>query len=703
MPIIDLKGRPRSVRTHAEEVALLSEDIGRLSMEEQRTLLEMYEQLQAGDSEDYDAVARIEYETAPVDVKTYLTDPYFLGETGSSLWPRLVDDMIEMFEGQYNEVALGGSFGWGKTFWATTAMSYVLYQMSCLREPQKAYGIDKGSHIYLAMLSVTEKTARRVVINEFIGKVVHSRYFKEKFPPQAAPSLLEIRFPKQIQVIAGSTGSSAIIGLNAFAGFIDETSFMGETKEVDRSGKIISIDRGEKIYQSILRRMKSRFMDVGRLPGVMILASSKERPIAFVETRIQQAREQADPTFFVREYATWDVKPAEDFTGETFKVAAGSDQTRSRILSGDPEEEAKLRDVGLQIVEVPIEYKLDFERDLEGSLRDIAGVATMSVSPYMQRTEKIIDAQDDMLPNPCAAMEGGDPIEEWVAGTPLHIHWGMIAKAQERRIPGGYSETFWRPLRRPEAPRYVHVDASLTGDATGLVIAHIAGWVEVIRRDATGNEYTELAPMIETDLILRIVPPPGDEILLSDVRSIVYQFIDHGFNIRFGSMDQYQSADMLQQFRKRGIEAELVSVDRTTEPYDVLKTCTYEDRLRMHAHAHCAREMGQLQRVPRKGNTKGFKIDHPKVGSDGRPGSKDISDALAAVVFNLTQRTPGQPVPPMLGVSDGPVVEQVDHSWVTDGKTVIVTQESGRRDQSGSIVGTRPADPNAAPMPFIKG
>ena len=58
-----------------------------------------------------------------------------------------------------------------------------------------------------------------------------------------------------------------------------------------------------------------------------------------------------------------------------------------------------------------------------------------------------------------------------------------------------------------------HLPGAGFRDATGLVIAHIAGWTEVVRRDATGNEYTELAPMIETDLILRIIPPPGDEIL----------------------------------------------------------------------------------------------------------------------------------------------------------------------------------------------
>lgn len=704
MPIVDRNGRPRSVRTTDESDKLLRDDIERLPQAEQVALLEMLDQLQSGEVEDFDAVAQVEYEHAPVDVRTFLTNPYFLGETGSSLWPKLVDDMVDLFEGGYHEAVLGGSIGWGKSFFATTALAYVLYQMSCLRSPQKAYGIDAGSHIYVAMLSVTEKVARRVVVNELIGKIAHSRYFKEKFPPTSAPSLLEIRFPKQIQAVAGSTGSSAIIGLNAFAGFIDETSFMGGDRQVDRQGRFVVVDKGEAIYKSIVRRMKSRFQKVGRLPGLMILASSKERPVAFVEKRIQQAREQKDVDFYVREYATWDVKPKEDFTGKTFKVVAGNERVQSRLLVGEraDEDEARFRDMGLQIVEVPMEYRPDFERDLDGSLRDIAGIATLSVSPFVQRTEKIYDAFQEARALPLGGEGEEDQANgEWTPNVPLIIQWGKIAVQHERRIQGGYTEEFWVPKRRPDAPRMAHIDLALTKDSAGVAIAHIAGWTEVERRDAQLNEYNELAPIIETDLLLRIIPPPGDEIDLGAVRAIIYQFVDHGFNIRFVSCDQYQSADTLQQMRKRGIEADVVSVDKTPEPYETCKATIYEDRMRGQYHPWLIRELSQIQRIPRASG-RGYKIDHPAIGPDGLIGSKDVADALAAVTFKLTELAPSMPLAPMSGVADRAAAEPEDHSWVTDGKTII-KQESGRVGQRGGIVGTRPVDPGSKPMPFVKG
>lgn len=325
---------------------------------------------------------------------------------------------------------------------------------------------------------------------------------------------------------------------------VHNTSFMGDQKTIDNSGKFVVEDLGEKIHKSIVRRIKSRFQQVGRLPGVLLTVSSKERPTAFIEKRIQQAKETDDQSFFVREYSTWDVKPG-NYSGEMFYVVAGNEKIQSRILQRDANVEAeKIRweEMGLRVIEVPTEWRNDFERDIDNALREIAGIATEAITRFMTRIDMItksVDMGADVLTNPLGD-EGSGPTHTWVAGTPLAIRWGSIAESYEQRLPGGVMEQQWRPLRHPGAIRYAHWDSSLTADCTGLVIAHIARWKEVIRRDPFGIEYNELAPVIESDLVLRIKPPPGDEIMLSDVRSILYQFSGHGFQIGYVSMDQYQ-------------------------------------------------------------------------------------------------------------------------------------------------------------------
>jgi hypothetical protein len=589
------------------------------------------------------------------------------------------------------------------SFMATTVLSYVVYQMSCLKSPQRAYGIDPGSHLYLAMLSLTERVAKNVVVKELLGKITHSPYFKEKFPFKAAPSNLEIRFPKAIQIVGGSTSSSAIIGLNVFSGFIDEASFFGEIKKMDRQGKIVAIDQGQSIYKSITRRMKSRFQRVGRLPGLLILASSKENPNAFIEKRIVQAQETNDPYVFVREYATWDVRPREHFSEKNFDVVVGNDRVASRILTGEPEERQRYADLGLKIVSVPEDYRLDFEADIDGSLRDIGGVATQAISNFMNRTEKVVDLVDASLVNPIGDENDTEPQEEWVANRPLNIRWGAIAEPYERRLPGGFREQSWRPKRHPQAVRYAHIDPSLTGDASGICIAHIAGWTEVVRRDYHGEEYVELAPRIEADLVLGVVPPPGDEIMLSDIRAVIYQFIEHGFPIAYVSLDSFQSVDSIQQMKKRGIDAEVVSVDRTTDPYDVLKTTTYEDRLRIYPHRKATDEIRLLQRVIRPGGR--VKVDHPKKNPDGSVGSKDVADAICGVVYSLTRKLPGRPMA-MMASPRTEREQQQDMTWALDGNLIPVENNNvqTKRPNPGNMGAKRINDiVKSRAMPFMKG
>ena len=686
MAIVDVDGRPRSVRTVEEKLASLREDFESLNDAEKAAFLAIAREVEAGSFKDYDQLVNAEFERMPVDPRTFLMDEFYLGRVGANMWPKLQDDFVDLFTNGYSEAILGGSIGWGKSFFASCGLAYVIYQMSCLKDPQRVYGLAAGSSIVVALISMTREVARRVPLNELYLKLEQSPYFKEQFPFKYASTMYEIRFGKRITVVAGSTASS-VIGGNVFAAFIDEASFMGDAKQVDRSGRVVAVDKGAQMHSSIKRRMKSRFQKVGKLPGVLFTVSSKERPVAFVEQRIEEVKENGDPSVFVREYSTWEVKPQDHFSDETFQIAVGNDRVRS-VLDPSPEQIDWYKGNGLRIIDVPEDYRPEFESDLEGALRDVAGVATEAVSPFIHRIEKIADAVRPELPAPILE-------EEWTGGTLLQFDWNLVCDSFTRRLPGGYKEQGWRPKRHPNAPRFAHIDPALSGDSAGMCIAHISNWTEVVRKDQFGQEYVELAPIIETDLLLAVKPPPGDEIFLGDLRAIIYQFQEHGFPILFCSLDRYQSADTMQQFRQRGIESELTSVDRTPEPYEMTKTAIYEDRIRLQRNDKLLSELQQLQRMPKGA---GYKIDHPKTGS------KDIADALAGCCYNLLTRLPGRPMAPTLS-SRSDTEEAVDHSWVTGGKVMVPS--SGKTTIGGrGIVGSGQRQAGGGgnlPMPFIKG
>ncbi len=677
--IIDQDGRHRSVRVIDEQRKMLEEKVSALSSEEQQFFWGLYEEAENGNLLRHHQTQQIDYETSPVDVETFLRDDYFLGESGKNLYPILMDDMIELFDGDYSEAILTGSLGWGKTYFASLATLYIVYQMSCLRHPQTVYGIDEGSYISLSMISINEKTARRAVFSELVAKLERSPYFQEKFPYKKY--WIEVRFiRKPIMIVAGSTQSNAILSLNIFGGIMDEANFMGQVKTIKRRGshvRFVGTDRAEVIYNAIIRRMKSRFMRGGKVPGILFLPSSKDVVSSFTEQRILESKD--DPTIFVRDYNTWMIKRKHFMNSPMFKVLVGNERLNSRILN--PGEEVEYEDIeGVKIIDVPEDYRKDFERNLEDAIREIAGESIFGVSLFFQRLDKI---EDMCHAGDKAGLMHPYSVFEWQTDKPGEFAWDRICKRVTRRLPGGYTEEGWEPIRNPEAPRHVRLDPSLSGDCTGVAVGHVAGWSEVIRRDEKGLEYNELAPNIIVDFVLRVIPPVGDEILLGDIRSLIYQLMEHGFNVRFASSDQFQSADTKQKFRQRGIEAKITSTDKDRQMYQTLKVTIYEGRILCYLYPILVEELKRLEYDPVTG-----KVDHPK------DGSKDVADALAGLVFHLTTEESIAPIPPTMGKQSIP--DEKDDSWVTEGWKPVKTEHSSSTVQIDGV------DVQMPPMPFVK-
>lgn len=627
-------GRLRSVRTAEEIEEQLRKEMGSLSEEERAALEILLAELRTGNTEGlFNALAESEYRTKPVSMAQFVKDPYYLGNTCENIYPKLLEDLIELFSGGYHESIFTGSIGWGKTFAASVGVCRVLYELSCLHDPYKTLGIAKDTNISLVCLSVNEQLATKVAFENIASKIKASPYFQKNFPFE--PTKKELRFPNSIWVAARATTDTSSLGLNVIGGLLDETNFMPtKGKDAARYG---SVDHAEVIYNSIQRRMKSRFQKKGKLPGMLFIVSSKKTSEDFTARRIRQAR--GDPSVFVRDYALWDVK-RENYADEVFHVIVGNEQTPSKIL--DPSEAAALKvkqPENTTLLEVPEDFRPDFEADLEGSIRDLAGCATVAISPFIQRREKILEAveQDKRTYGPNRHPFSTVSYDPSKGGSFL---WEkMIRDIEERQMPG-VSATVRRPIINPQAPRHIHIDPALRNDALGFCMAHIAGWKDVIRRSDQGTQYMERAPVYVVDLVLQVLPPPGEEIILGDIRRIIYELHGHGYMITHVSLDSFQSRDTLQQLQQKGYAADLVSVDTSMEPYETLKTAIYENRLFVYDYPPLLKELQQLEKdaVRRK-------VDHPPKGS------KDVADALAGCCYTLNTSRVHSPLPILRGMS----------------------------------------------------
>lgn len=632
--IIEKDGRAWSERTPEETAKTLKKDLASLTPAERETLELLLKELETptpatGGKKLIQLLGDSEYQRTPVDMRTFCLDPYYLGNTCDNIYPKLLDDLSELFSGDYHEAILSGSIGWGKTFFASIGICRILYELSCMVSPHDSFGLGRDTNISIVNLSVSEALAVKVVFENVATKIKASPYFKEHFPFEATKK--ELRFPNNVWVAARATSDTSALGLNIISALMDETNFMPQPQQRRAAGmRWEHTSRADTLYAAIQRRMKSRFQRQGRLPGILFIVSSKRTSHDFTAQRIRESKH--DPTVFVRDYPLWGVKPDAYYAAKKFWVLCGNETVPSKIVT--TEEVAELRTKlpeGTVMIEVPEDFRADFERDLEGSMRDLAGVATVAISPYIQRRDKIEEAIDISRIHPFSKLVH-DPSK------PGQFLWEHLVKEGTARNPGGASFKRLRPLLDPNAVRHVHIDPSLSGDATGFCMAHIGGWKDVVRRAESGHEYMEHAPIYVVDFVLRIVPPVGDEIVLGDVRQLVYDLTAHGFLITNVTLDSFQSADALQQLGKKGYNAERLSVDAHIEPYDNLKTALYEGRVRYYNYPPLIDELRTLEHIREKN-----KVDHPSHGS------KDVADAVAGCLYTLSLKQVAQPLPFLRG------------------------------------------------------
>ena len=212
---------------------------------------------------------------------------------------------------------------------------------------------------------------------------------------------------------------------------------------------------------------------------------------------------------------------------------------------------------------------------------------------------------------------------------------------------------------KPDGKCYaVHVDLAKgksKGDSIGFAMAHpekMKGyadkelrklWVEM---GMVPPDEDEIAKGVVFDLLLAIRgSDPTQEARMSDVRQLIYTLkFKMGFNIIKVTMDGYQSAEAIQELNLRGIDTELLSVDRTPDPYETLVDLSYQGLAKAYPHVVASRELDEVDNDDKTG-----KIDHPKISlvrmtTEGfDKGSKDVSDAMAASAFSCIKDIPLDP------------------------------------------------------------
>jgi len=614
------RGRVRSVKKTVDDLDSIKKEVADLTDEERKVLEIMLAEASEGSVDLVEALENVKYKTVQVGIREWLSNDYFLGSLSRKIYPKLKDDLVELFEGDYFLGIMTGAIGTGKSTWGSIVLIRLLYELSCLNNPQASLSLTEDSVISLINISVTVKLAKKVIFGPIVNILKESPYFKEQFPGHVTGS--EIRFPNNIWLAPATSSDTSVLGLNVYGGIVDEGNFI----EVVSKQQYAALRKTHKLYShvdalfdAIVRRMKSRYMRKGgKVSGKLLILSSKKTRNDFIYRLLREFKD--DEGIFCRDYSLWDTKPQIFEDDDTFPVLVGNEIVQSRVIDEDTAKDFKDR-TDVFVIRVPETLRRDFERDTDGALRDIAGIATVAITPFFANREKIQNSVEVVG----SIYEHPFEYDEWDPTMPIKFHWDSMIKTYEN------GET--KPKINPDAPRYAHIDIALRRDAAGLAVGHIFGQKEV---DAHGK--VEILPIFFMDLMLRIIPPVGGEILLSQLRQIIYELSAHGYHVVFVSLDSFQSADTIQQFRGQGYDSDVISVDASSVPYETLKDAYYEDRMMMYKYEIAERELRELEF-----NQMRKKVDHPEGGS------KDVADGICGVVYSLSTRAADVALPIAIG------------------------------------------------------
>lgn len=533
--------------------------------------------------DDFHRRAAAQLTRYPVSIKEFIESPEYLGDT--SVYPANLEALEQLnnpdgirIGSAYTEAVLAGGIGVGKSTVAVLSLAYQIYVLSCLQSPQRLFNLSERSEIVFVVQAPTERLAKVVGYSRMRELVLQSPYFKRFAPDKRVKS--ELRFPNGVVLRPLSGSDTAALGQNVLGGLLDEVAFAGFTERSTRIRDREVFDQAERQYNAIAMRRKSRFLNNGRLPGLLCLVSSPQYPEDLIERKIRQA--QSDESIYLYQLRLWDVKP-DNFGSGRFRVFVGDDNRPPRLLGGEDADKS-LTD------EVPVEFKLDFERDLDAAIRDICGRPTQTVRPFFRNRERVL-----------AAFNGKSILSK------------VVVDFSTDRL-----RFFPRRIENPDLIRWCHIDLALTRDSAGIAIGHCAEFSDV---------KGETKPVIRMDAVLEVLPPKQGEINLSKIRKLLCLLRESGMNLQFVSFDGYQSADSRQILQSHRFVTGLVSMDRSTEPYEYLRDAIYDGRVHLPNCEKLQTELLKLEFDARK-----QKVDHPMHGS------KDLGDAVAGVVFSLSRR-----------------------------------------------------------------
>ncbi len=530
------------------------------------------------------------FEESPVDVRTFVLNPKFLGLPPLSEFQyTLVECMSQIYKKEdlmgvmgklegaehfekytKNEIIQQLGKGSGKDHSSTIGCAYVVYKLLCLKDPARYFGKPPGDAIDIMNVAVNAQQSKNVFYKGLRTKIDNCPWFSGKYNAKVD----SIEFEKAITVYSGHSERESHEGLNLIMAILDEISgFASDSASGNDHAKT-----GDNMYRAFRGSVDSRFPDYGKV----VLLSFPRFKGDFITKRYDAVIADKEITYRSHKFVLNPDLP-EDDVSNTFNIEWEEDD----IISYRYPKVFALKRPTWEINPTRSieDFKIAFYTEPADALMRFACMPTTSSDAFFRSRDKIEKS-----------LSIRNPIDN------------------SKRFDINFSPN-------PNITYYVHADLAQKHDKCAVAISHVDKWVEV----KSFNDYTQIVPFVIVDAIVWWEPRKEGPVDLSEVKNWIIDLRRSGFSLGLVTFDRWNSFDIQRDLKSVGIPTETLSVSK--KHYEDLAMLFYEERV---IGPHIDILLNELLELRVMSNNR---VDHP------RKGGKDLSDAMCGSVYNSISRS----------------------------------------------------------------
>ena len=545
---------------------------------------------------------RLNFKAKPPTPAEFLTEKY-IGNQAESTYEWAKDTFIDFMDPlkPYRTLVLTQCIGAGKSTLSTLIQLFISTHYAMMWHPWKYFNLAPSSVFTQCMGAWNQKKASELLVEPFIQILEQSPYFKRVrshtdlvdaagedlaehicWTTSSPTSVLQLQNGVNYKII---NGPGSILGQNIISAVISEMTMFTENGWSNE--KIFTF------FTKLRKRIDSRMK--GNYYGRMIIDSQPNSLESVIDDWIwNEAPKNSENyivtgsrwKFFPQEFpyawkqerknwksmadgsisATKDaIKKAldqdclkKDFNKkQTFPIFKGTNGQPPKVVESESElsiyEPADIvwapttqvtSNGNKSILDAALESPIEF-------LRDQCGIPSGTPDRIFYNKQTVDDCFENNLRNMFGHITA--PAEE----EPEHLIWNQIKDKFFNKIIDKYYFYY-----EPGIPRVVSVDQSYAGDVTSIAMTHVERDSER-KDDVTG----EPVKVFVTDFIITIIPK-GGIINLDAIKCFIWDLVSLGnIKIKHVSYDGFQSQPSIQFLKRKGIEVDYLSVDKTNEPY----------------------------------------------------------------------------------------------------------------------------------------